>query len=116
MLDNQAYVNGDMKLGHTKQCKKAMWDIVMLMRPAVGYDWEWDGERIQVTIRAYRPSVAIDAQNLIKAVSDAIEKALHVDDRNFDVAAVGRLDKEEPRIVITITQTQEDKDAETTES
>jgi len=113
LLVNQAYVNGDMKLGHTKQCQKAMWDIVVLMRPAVGYGWEWNRERIQVVITAYRPSVRVDAQNLIKVVSDAVEEAIRVNDREFDVAAIGKLDTKNPRIRITLTQ--EDKDVETTE-
>lgn len=108
LLKNQAYVNGDTKLGHTKACKKAMWDIVLIMRPAMGYDWEWNGGRIQVVITAYRPSVKVDAQNLIDAVSDALEEALRVNDRNFDIAAIGKLDKEDPRIVITIAQEEDD--------
>jgi len=106
LLDNQAYVNGDTKLGHTRECKKAMWDIVILLRSAVGYDWKWNGERLLVILTAYRPSVRVDAQNLIKACSDAIEEALRVDDLNFDVAAIGKLDKENPRITITLTQEQ----------
>jgi len=104
LLDNQSYVNNDMKLGRTVACRKAMWDIVMLMRPAVGYDWEWDGERIQVTITAYRPTVQSDAQNLIKAISDALENALRVNDREFDVSAIGKLDRENPRIEIEVSQ------------
>lgn len=104
LLDNRAYTNNDMKLGHTAACQKAMWDIVMLMRPAVGYGWEWNGERIQVTITAYRPSNVPDAQNLVKTISDAIEDAIHVNDSNYDVSAIGKLDRANPRIEIDLTQ------------
>jgi hypothetical protein len=105
LLKNQAYVAGDMKLGHTAACQKAMWDIVMLLRPAVGYGFKWNGNRIQVTITAYLPRTNIDAQNTIAAISDAVEIAIGVDDSNFDVSAIGKLDKDNPRIVIEVSQT-----------
>jgi hypothetical protein len=104
LLKNQSYINNDMKLGHTPECQKAMWDIVMLLRSQL-YGWNWNGERIQVLIRAYRPRTNIDAQNLIASVSDAIESAIHVDDKHYDVAAVGIDDYEgEPRIEIELSQ------------
>lgn len=104
LLKNAAYIAGDTKRGHTPQCTKAMWDIVMLLRPAVGYDWVWNQERISVKITAYRPSNTPDAQNLVDAVSDAIEHAIHVNDREYDVSAVGRVDPGNPRIVIELSQ------------
>jgi len=103
LLKNQAYVNGDPKLGHTKQCEKAMWDIKMLLT-SVGYSFDSEGERIKVIIIAYRPRENIDAQNLIDACSDAIELGIHVDDKNFDIGAFGKIDKIRPRIEIIITQ------------
>lgn len=105
LLDNQAYVAGDTKLGHTGDCRTAMWQIVMLLRPAVGYGWEWNGERIQVRITAFRPRKNIDAQNLIKAISDAIEDAIHVDDKYYDISTKA-VDKYEgkPRIEIELSQ------------
>ncbi len=109
LLKNNAYINGDTKRGHTKQCKKAMWDIKMILRPAIGYGWVWNGERLQVTITAYRPTAQSDAQNFVDAVCDAIELAIGVNDREYDVSAIGRLDKADPRIQITISQ-QEDSE------
>lgn len=104
LLKNNAYINGDTKRGHTKACKKAMWDIQLLLRPAIGYDWVWNGERLQITITAYRPTVSSDAQNFVDAVSDAIELAIGVNDREYDVSAKGKLDRDDPRIIITISQ------------
>jgi hypothetical protein len=104
LLKNQSYKGNDMKLGHTDACQKAMWDIVMLLRPEL-YGWNWNGERIDVLVRAYRPRTNIDPQNLVDSVSDAIEAAIHVDDKHYDVAAVGIDDYEgEPRIEIELTQ------------
>ena len=101
---NNAYVKGDMKLGHTKQCQKAMWDIVMLMRPAVGYGWKWNVERINVTITVYRPGETADAQNFVDTISDALQEALRVDDRYFDVTPVAEIDRDKPRIEIEVWQ------------
>jgi hypothetical protein len=104
LLKNQSYVGNDMKRGHTPECEKAMWDIVMLLRSKL-YGWNWNGERIDVLIRAYRPRTNIDPQNLVDSVSDAIEDAIHIDDKHYDVAAVGIDDYEgEPRIEIELTQ------------
>jgi len=105
LLDNQAYIAGDTKLGHTDACRTAMWQIVMLLRPAMGYGWKWNGERIQVAITAYRPRTNIDAQNLTKAISDAIELAIHVDDKHYDVSSKAVDDYEgKARIEIEVIQ------------
>ena len=102
LLKNQSHVNNDMKLGHTKECLKAMWDIKMLLTP-VAYSFNADS-RIQVTIVAYRPRTNIDAQSLEAAISDAIEQGIHVDDKHYDIHIIGKLDKLKPRIEIEITQ------------
>lgn len=106
LLKNQAYRNGDPKLGRTTAGIKAMWDLVMLLRPAVGYGFKkkWNGERLQVVITAYRPSNVSDAQNFVDAISDAVEDALGINDSNYDVFAFGKIDKTCPRIRITIMQ------------
>jgi Holliday junction resolvase RusA-like endonuclease len=104
LLKNQAYYQGDMKKGHTKACVKAMWDIKMLLRPAIGYGWIWNRQRLTVKITAYRPSPVIDAQNLEAAISDAIETAIGVDDREFDIVTIGRMSTANPRIEIEISQ------------
>jgi hypothetical protein len=113
LLKNQAYVAGDMKLGHTDACQKAMWDIKMLIAPAVGYGFakDWNGERIKVKITAYRPRTNIDPHNLEAAIADAIEMGIHVDDSNYDVSAVAVDDYEgEPRIEIELSQKGEAQD------
>jgi Holliday junction resolvase RusA-like endonuclease len=102
---NQAYNMGDPKLGHTPSCEKAMLDIVLLLRPAIGYGWKWNGERIKVKINVYRPRKNVDAQNFVDSVSDAVEEAIHVDDSNFNVVPLAIDDYEgEPRIEIELTQ------------
>jgi len=104
LLDNQAYVAGDTKLGHTTDCTKAMLDIKMLLT-SVAHSFVADKERrIQVAITAFRPRSNIDAQNLVKACCDAIKHGIHVDDSYYDVEAIGKLDHARPRIEIEITQ------------
>jgi Holliday junction resolvase RusA-like endonuclease len=103
LLKNQSYVNNDMKLGHTDACQKAMWDIKMLLTP-VAYSFNADS-RIRVKITAYRPRKNIDAQNLVDAVSDAVELGIHIDDSNYDVEPVAIDDYEgKARIEIELTQ------------
>lgn len=102
LLKNQSYVNNDMKLGHTDPCQKAMWDIKMLLTP-----WAWsfsDKPRIQVTITAYRPRANIDSQSLEAAISDAIEAGIHINDSEYDISIIGKLDRDKPRIEITVSQ------------
>ena len=102
LLKNQSHVGNDMKLGHTKDCMKAMWDIKMLLTPW-GYSFKAE-PRIQVTITAYRPMTNIDAQSLEAAISDAIEQGIHVNDSEYDINIIGKLDKVKPRIVIELSQ------------
>ena len=103
LLKNQAYRGGDVRQGHTDACVKAMWDIKMLLT-SVAHSFKPAPPRIQVVITAYRPSGNIDAQNLIDAVSDAVELGINVNDKDFDVSAIGELDLDRPRIEIAITQ------------
>ena len=108
LLKNQAYVNGDPKLGHTDACLKAMWDIKMLFTTAA---WDFqDDRRIQVVITAYRPRANIDAQNLVDSVSDALEDAIHRNDADFDVSAIGKLDATRPRIEIEVSYVTQQED------
>lgn len=110
LLKNQAYVNGDPTKGHTKECLKAMWDIKMLCT-VFAWGFQDESRRIDVLITAYRPRANIDAQNLVDAVSDALEDAIHRNDADFDVSAAGKLDPIRPRIEIELTYTtQEDDD------
>lgn len=102
LLKNQAFIAGNPRWGHTKKCKRVMDDIFWLVKEQGGF--VWNGERIQVVITAYRPRLSIDAQNLVDAVSDAIELAIGVNDREYDVSAIGKLDKVNPRIVIELSQ------------
>ena len=102
LLKNQAYRGNNPRHGHTPQCKAAMDDIFWLVKEQGGFVWA--GGRIQVTITAHRGNSLIDAQNLVDSVSDALELALGVNDRYFDVSAVGKMDKENPRIVIEVEQ------------
>lgn len=104
LLKNVAYVNGDTKLGHTEGCLKAMWDIKMLLTSVSRSFDEDENRRIKVVIHAYRPRANIDPQNLVDAVSDAIEPGIHVNDRFFDVSAIGFIDHDRPRIEITLEQ------------
>lgn len=105
LLDNQANPAGDKKLGNTQACQKAMWDIVLLLRSKLfPMGWKWNGERIQVEITACRPRSNIDAQNLVKKVCDAIENAINVDDKHYDVSTKAIDDKVRPRIEIEISQ------------
>ena len=109
LLKNQAYVNGDPKLGHTDACLKAMWDIKILFTTAA---WDFqDDRRIQVVITAYRPRGNIDAQNLVDAVSDALEDAIHRNDADFDVSAVGKIDASRPRIEIEVSYVEDDHES-----
>lgn len=105
LLKNQSHVKNDMKLGHTKDCLKAMWDIKMLLTPWA-YCFKAE-QRIQVAITAYRPKMNIDAQSLEAAISDAIEQGIHVNDSNFDISIIGKLDMARPRIVIELSQRME---------
>lgn len=106
LLKNQAYRNNDPKQGRTKEGKLAMWHLVLMLRPAVGYGFKkkWNGKRLQVIITAYRPNNVSDAQNFVDAVSDAVEDALGINDSDYDVFAFGKIDKENPRIRIQIMQ------------
>jgi len=104
LLINQAYVNGDTKLGHTHGCTKAMWDIKMLLTSVSRCFDEDENRRIKVVIDAYRPRTNIDPDGLIKAVNDAIKHGIHVDDRFYDTEAIGHIDRLRPRIEISITQ------------
>lgn len=104
LLKNQAYNGGNPRWGHTKACKQAMSDIFFLMKAEMRGRWRWRGGRIKVAITAYRANSLIDAQNLVDAVSDAVELGLQVNDKHFDVSAVGKTDAEDPRIVIEIEQ------------
>ncbi len=108
LLKNQAFNAGNPRLRHTKQCKQAMDDVFWLVKQASPGAYKWNGGRIKVVITAYRANSLIDAQNLIDAVSDALEVALGVDDKHFDVSAVGKMDAEDPRIVIEIEEVIED--------
>ena len=108
LLKNSAYYLGDTKQGHTKACKKAVYDIVMLLRGELRGRFRWNGERIQVVITAYRPRTNIDAQNFVDAISDAVQIAINVNDSNFDVVAVGKTDTDNPRIEIELIQEMKD--------
>lgn len=109
LLKNQAYVNGDPKLGHTAACLKAMWDIKMMFT-SVAWDFQ-DDRRIQVVITAYRPRSNVDAQNLVDAVSDALEDAIHRNDADFDVSAIGKMDAIRPRIEIAVSYINQQEEA-----
>lgn len=108
LLKNQSHYLGDNKQGITKSCKKAVYDIVMLLRGELRGRFRWNGERIQVVITAYRPRTNIDAQNFVDAISDAIQIAINVNDSNFDVVAVGKTDTDNPRIEIELIQEMKD--------
>lgn len=110
LLKNQAYVNGNPKLGHTDACLKAMWDIKMLCTP-FAWDFQDTDRRIKTLITAYRPRANIDAQNLVDAVSDALEDAIHRNDKDFDVTAIGKLDTIRPRIEIELTYVGEEDES-----
>jgi len=107
LLINQAYNGGDPKKGHTDDCLYAMWGIKMLLTPVAHSFDEDENRRIKVVINAYRPRTNIDPDGLIKAINDAIKHGIHVDDRFYDTEANGFIDRDRPRIEITISQ--EDK-------
>lgn len=103
LLVNKAYVNNDMKRGHTKKCLEAMWQIKIVTGPSIGYGWKWDGKRrIQVKITLWN-HISADPDGLTKSIDDALEIALGVDDNNFDTHAVGRKDEGECRIEIELS-------------
>jgi len=104
LLKNQAYPMGDTKLGHTKQCRKAMDDIFWLVKEQGGFVWR--GGRLKITLTAYVANLSIDAQNLVDAVSDALEVALGVNDKHFDISTIRKVDREKPRIEIQVEQTE----------
>jgi len=100
---NKAYLLGDTKLGHNSQTQKAMDDIALLIRPPF-YAHKWNDNRIKVTITVYRPNDRSDAQNFVDTISDAIEVGIGVNDSQFDITAIGEVDKDNPRIVIEVEQ------------
>lgn len=103
LLVNTAYANSDMKKGHTRKCLEAMWQITMMLGPAVGYSWKWDGKRrIDVAITLWNHRSA-DPDGLSKSIDDAIKGAIGVDDLFFDTHCVGDSDKGETRIEIELS-------------
>ena len=107
LLINQAYNGDDPRKGRKSKCLDAMLQI-KLMLTSVAYSFDADEDRrITVVIDAYRPRTNIDPDGLVKAVNDAIKHGIHVDDKYYDTMAIGHIDRERPRIEITISQ--EDK-------
>ena len=105
---NKLYNQGDQKLGPTAAASVEMNAITWLLRGEVnqhGLKFTADEDnRIQVTIKVYRPTKHADAQNFETAICDAIKLGIHVDDNMYDVKTVGLLDKGKPRFEITVEQ------------
>lgn len=104
LLKNQARKNSGIKGSYSDDCLLAMWGIKILLTSVSRSFDEDENRRIQVTINAYRPRANIDAQNLVDTVSDAIEPGIHVNDKYYDVTAVGFLDPANSRIEIELFQ------------
>lgn len=112
LLVNNSYVNGDTKLGRTEECQHAMWGIKMMLTPVSRSFDEDENRRIKVVINAYRPRTNIDPDGLVKAVNDGIKHGIHVDDRFYDTSAIGYIDRDRPRIEISIEQMEETQESE----
>jgi len=104
LLKNQAFNANNPRLGYKKQCQRAMDDIFWLVKEQGGF--RWHGGRLKITLTAYVADTRIDAQNLVDAVSDALEIALGVNDKHFDISPIRKVDKEKPRIEIRVEQTE----------
>jgi len=100
---NSMHPLGDAKLGYVSRAKKAMDGISFLIRPPF-YGYRWNNNRIKVTITVYRPQENIDPHNFETSICDAIKVGIGVDDCEFDVSCIGKVDKENPRIVIEVEQ------------
>lgn len=106
LLKNQSFNQNNPRHGHTKECKAAMDELFWEMKRAMAGKWKWKGGRLKITLTAYVANLNIDAQNLVDAVSDALEVALGVNDSQFDITARRCIDKQNPRIEIRVEHTE----------
>jgi len=106
LLKNQSFNQNNPRHGHTKECKDAMTELFWEMKRAMAGKWKWKGGRLKITLTAYVANRNIDAQNLVDAVSDALEVALGVNDKHFDISPIRKVDKENPRIEIRVEHTE----------
>jgi len=64
----------------------------------------WEKRKIWVCIKVYRPDMRADPCNFIDAILDGVKVGTGVDDRYYSGLWDWELDKDNPRIEITVDQ------------
>jgi len=69
----------------------------------------WNIGKLFVNVVVYRPDMRADPVNFLDAILDGVKVATGVDDRYYSGSWDWQLDKEKPRIEITVWQEEEDE-------
>ncbi len=83
---------------------KAEMDAIAIELKSKAQGHVWEKGKLSVQIMIYRPNMRADPSNFVDAINDAVKVATGVDDRHYSGSFDWVLDKENPRIEITVAQ------------
>ena len=83
---------------------RAEMDAIAIELKARSRGHAWEKRKLWVRLMIYRPDMRADPSNFVDAINDAVKIATGVDDRHYSGSYDWEVDRENPRIEITVEQ------------
>ena len=91
---------------HIAKDTKAEMDAIAIELKARSRGHVWEKRKLWVKLMIYRPDMLADPSNFVDAINDAVKIATGVDDNQYSGSYDWKIDKEKPRIEITVEQSE----------